>query len=201
MKRIITPVAVLFFLALTACDPSAHATDGTKTDAAKKDDKAPTTQQVSMTPPNSKNVERTDKVVKTDEEWKKILTPEQYAVLRRKGTERPCSGEFWDNHDKGVYQCAGCGLELFGSGEKFESGTGWPSYFNPLGPDRIHIVPDHSHGMVRDEVTCARCGGHLGHVFNDGPPPTGLRFCINSISMTFEKKDDFSATQPAAKAK
>ena len=195
MKRIISSVTVLSFLVLAACDPAAHATD-----AAKKldGDKSPTTQKASMTIPTFKNVERTDKVVKTDEEWKKLLTPEQYAVLRKKGTERPCSGEFWDNHDKGVYKCAGCGLELFGSGEKFESGTGWPSYFNPLGPDRIHIEPDHSHGMIRDEVTCARCGGHLGHVFNDGPPPTGLRFCINSISMTFEKKDA-PATQPAAK--
>jgi peptide-methionine (R)-S-oxide reductase len=134
-----------------------------------------------------KNIERTDKVVKTDDEWKKLLSKEQYEVLRRKGTERPCSGEFWDNHEKGTYVCAGCELALFGSGEKFESGTGWPSYFNPLGPDRIHYHRDTTHGMVRDEVVCARCDGHLGHVFNDGPPPTGLRYCINSISMKFVK--------------
>jgi len=128
------------------------------------------------------------KVIKTEEEWKKILTPQQFYVLRQKGTERACSGEFWNNHEPGVYSCAGCGLELFRSGEKFESGTGWPSFFQPIEANRVVEISDNSHGMVRIEVVCARCDGHLGHVFDDGPPPTGRRYCMNSVSMTFEKK-------------
>ncbi|HVZ81136.1 MAG TPA: peptide-methionine (R)-S-oxide reductase MsrB [bacterium] len=126
-----------------------------------------------------------DKVVKTDAEWKKALTPEQYEILRGHGTERACTGLYWNNHEKGVYHCAGCGLEIFVSDTKFESGTGWPSFFKPIYPENIATREDHSWGMDRVEIHCPRCGGHLGHVFEDGPPPTGLRYCVNSASVTF----------------
>jgi peptide-methionine (R)-S-oxide reductase len=123
------------------------------------------------------------KVQLSDAEWRKRLTPEQYQVLRQHGTERPGSGCFLGTHDPGTYVCAGCGNPLFRSGEKFESGTGWPSFTQPVGPDAVTAVSDTSHGMRRTEVRCARCDGHLGHVFPDGPPPTGLRYCMNSVAM------------------
>jgi peptide-methionine (R)-S-oxide reductase len=131
---------------------------------------------------------RTDYIKKTNAEWKKELTPEQYYVLREKGTERAWSGEYADNHEKGTYYCAACHLALFDSETKFESGTGWPSFYKPVSDDAVTVGTDTSYGMVRDEVECARCGGHLGHVFPDGPKPTGLRYCMNSVSMKFEKK-------------
>jgi len=130
----------------------------------------------------------TNKIVRSDAEWKKILTPEQYRVMRKKGTERPFCGAFWNQHEKGTYKCAGCGQALFVSDEKFDSGTGWPSYTAPL-PGSVTTVVDRSHGMVRTEVLCSKCDSHLGHVFEDGPPPTGLRYCINSVSMVFEKEE------------
>lgn len=125
---------------------------------------------------------------KTNSEWKKELSALQYNVLREKGTERAFSGEYWNNHEVGIYYCAACHQELFSSETKFESGTGWPSFFKPLKENLVSVGSDESYGMVRDEVVCSRCLGHLGHVFPDGPKPTGLRYCMNSVSLKFEKK-------------
>jgi peptide-methionine (R)-S-oxide reductase len=130
-----------------------------------------------------------DKVIKSDEEWKKNLSPEEYRILREKGTERAFTGKYWDHHELGTYICAGCGTELFESNTKFDSGCGWPSYFEPIDSSRIIYKDDKGFGMTRTEVICAKCDGHLGHVFDDGPPPTGLRYCINSGSMQFIKKE------------
>ncbi len=128
------------------------------------------------------------KLEKSDAEWRAELTPEQYHVLREKGTERPFTGALVDNHDDGLYHCAACNAPLFKSGTKFESGSGWPSFFEPITPDAVELHEDRTFGMKRVEVTCATCGGHLGHVFPDGPNPTGQRFCINSASLGFEKQ-------------
>lgn len=137
----------------------------------------------------TKGQQMSDKIIKTDEEWKKELSPEAYKILREKGTERPFTGKYWDNFELGTYVCAACGTELFESNAKFESGCGWPSYFEPIDSSRIIYKEDRSFGMIRTEVMCAKCGGHLGHVFDDGPPPTGKRYCINSGAMKLIKKE------------
>jgi peptide-methionine (R)-S-oxide reductase len=145
---------------------------------------------------NSQNKESTnskptstmsEKVEKTDEEWKKVLNPEQYHVLREKGTEMPYSGKYYLHKEKGVYVCAACGAELFKSDTKFDAGCGWPSFSDVIDSSKVVYTKDRSHGMIRTEITCAKCGGHLGHVFDDGPAPTGQRYCINSVSIEFKK--------------
>jgi peptide-methionine (R)-S-oxide reductase len=129
-----------------------------------------------------------DKLIKTDEEWKKILSVDAFTVLREKGTEKAFTGKFYDQKDKGIYICAACGNELFSSDTKYDSGSGWPSFYTPVALEAIGTEIDKSLFSVRTEVHCARCGGHLGHVFEDGPKPTGLRYCINSISLVFKKE-------------
>ena len=128
-----------------------------------------------------------EKIKKTDAEWRSELSPEEYAVTRQSATERPFTGRYWNCHDDGTYRCVCCGAELFSADTKFDSGSGWPSFWNPLDAENLKLVEDHSHGMHRVEVKCARCDAHLGHQFPDGPPPTGMRYCINSASLRLSR--------------
>ena len=134
-----------------------------------------------------------DEVTKTDEEWQEQLGPDRYAVLREAATERPFSGKYVHTKEDGTYRCAACGAELFGSDTKFDSGSGWPSFTEPKDREHVELVPDYSHGMLRTEVRCARCGSHLGHVFDDGPAPTGQRYCINSLALDLDSNADSDA--------
>ncbi len=168
----VTATNLLLLAFLAACDSARDRETGSAPAAG-----APTPQSTMFNP---------DQVVRSEEEWRQRLTPEQYRVLRQKGTERAFTGEFTDQVDPGTYHCAACDAELFRSEHKFHSGCGWPSFYTALAGNRVTLVPDHSHGMIRTEVLCARCGSHLGHVFDDAPDqPTGQRYCINSISLKF----------------
>lgn len=179
--RLMAAVVAIGAAALLACGGA-----GT---AASRTDAAPNGAEPSALLGAGEEIDVNDKVVKSDEEWKRELSSQAFQVLRKKGTERAFTGRYWDHHEAGTYVCAACGLALFRSEEKYDSGTGWPSFWRPIEPSHVGTEEDRSFFMARTEVHCARCGGHLGHVFDDGPAPTGLRYCLNSVSLAFRPSE------------
>jgi len=179
---------ILLLLAAVAVSYASFAKGRNDHAAAKNEKKSEAKSEMSTMADSARAEGKVGKIVKTDEQWKKELTPEQYRVLRQKGTEMAFTGKYWKTKDEGVYLCAACGLELFSSENKYDSGSGWPSYYQPIESDHVTEHTDRTLGMVRTEIECSRCGGHLGHVFTDGPKPTGLRYCISSAALEFQPK-------------